>query len=157
MACELYRCLLPQCEALRICRSGFPIATEYLASCVYTKSSHLILSALTEGCPWSWPLINLIKHNFNLLIRIGGGVHLVQLLLVPLTSLLGNAKWKGSLRGNHEWMQHAHWMHVNMLELTAMWIYCIEFMRILQCASIFASQTIKIVLRKAQPPSPFYG
>ena len=25
--CELYCCLLPQCEALRICRSGFPIAT----------------------------------------------------------------------------------------------------------------------------------
>ena len=24
---ELYCCLLPQCEALRICRSGFPIAT----------------------------------------------------------------------------------------------------------------------------------
>jgi len=28
MACELYCCLLPQCEALRLCRSGFPIATE---------------------------------------------------------------------------------------------------------------------------------
>jgi len=27
MACELYCCLLPQCEALRSCRSGFPIAT----------------------------------------------------------------------------------------------------------------------------------
>jgi len=27
MACELYCCLLPQCEALRICRSGFSIAT----------------------------------------------------------------------------------------------------------------------------------
>ena len=27
MACELYCCLLPQCEALRICRWGFPIAT----------------------------------------------------------------------------------------------------------------------------------
>jgi len=24
---ELYRCLLPQCEALRTCRSGFPITT----------------------------------------------------------------------------------------------------------------------------------
>jgi len=29
MACELYYCLLPQCEALRICRSGFPIATKW--------------------------------------------------------------------------------------------------------------------------------
>jgi len=27
MACELYCCLLPQCEALRPCHSGFPIAT----------------------------------------------------------------------------------------------------------------------------------
>jgi len=27
MACELYCCLLPQCEALRTCHSGFPIAT----------------------------------------------------------------------------------------------------------------------------------
>jgi len=27
MACELCCCLLPQCEALRTCRSGFPIAT----------------------------------------------------------------------------------------------------------------------------------
>jgi len=24
---DLYCCLLPRCEALRICRSGFPIAT----------------------------------------------------------------------------------------------------------------------------------
>jgi len=29
MACELYCCLLPQFEALRICRSGFPIATKW--------------------------------------------------------------------------------------------------------------------------------
>ena len=27
MACDLYCCLLPQCEALRTCCSGFPIAT----------------------------------------------------------------------------------------------------------------------------------
>jgi len=26
MACDFYCCLLPQCEALRTCRSGFPIA-----------------------------------------------------------------------------------------------------------------------------------
>ena len=29
MACELYCSLLPQCEALRICRSGIPIATKW--------------------------------------------------------------------------------------------------------------------------------
>ena len=27
IACYLYCCLLPQCEPLRTCRSGFPIAT----------------------------------------------------------------------------------------------------------------------------------
>jgi len=27
---DLYCCLLPQCEALRTCRSGFPIATPHL-------------------------------------------------------------------------------------------------------------------------------
>jgi len=30
MACELYCCLLPQCEALRTCRSVFPFATPAL-------------------------------------------------------------------------------------------------------------------------------
>jgi len=32
MACELYCCLLPRCEALRICRSGFPIRTVAIAT-----------------------------------------------------------------------------------------------------------------------------
>jgi len=31
-ACELYCCLLPQCEALRTCCSGFPIATAVVLS-----------------------------------------------------------------------------------------------------------------------------
>jgi len=34
MACELYSCLLSQCEALRTCRSGFPIATESIATII---------------------------------------------------------------------------------------------------------------------------
>jgi len=29
---DLYCCLLPQCEALRTCRSGFPIATQGVGS-----------------------------------------------------------------------------------------------------------------------------
>jgi len=37
MACELYCCLLPQCEALRICRSGFPIAT--VLGIIYTRTN----------------------------------------------------------------------------------------------------------------------
>jgi len=32
MACDLYCCLLPQCEASRACRSGFPIATTVRSS-----------------------------------------------------------------------------------------------------------------------------
>jgi len=36
-ACELYCCLLPQCAALRTCRSGFPIATvSYVKHCLKT-------------------------------------------------------------------------------------------------------------------------
>jgi len=27
VACDLYCCLLPQCEVLRTCCSGFPVAT----------------------------------------------------------------------------------------------------------------------------------
>jgi len=30
MPCELYCCLLPRCDALRTCRSGYPIATQAL-------------------------------------------------------------------------------------------------------------------------------
>jgi len=47
MACELYCCLLPQCEALRICRSGFLIAT-----------LHRIINSLT-----ALSLIHTILHR----------------------------------------------------------------------------------------------
>ena len=33
---DLYCCLVPQCEALRTCRSGFPIATAYNALCKFS-------------------------------------------------------------------------------------------------------------------------
>ena len=42
MACELYCCLLPQCEALRIFRSGFPIAT------LSSQASNLLSFIATE-------------------------------------------------------------------------------------------------------------
>jgi len=32
---DFYCCLLPRCEALRICRSGFPIATLYIVLCYH--------------------------------------------------------------------------------------------------------------------------
>jgi len=41
MACELYCCFLPQCETLRTCRSGFPIATLH------------VLKGLAEDCAFS--------------------------------------------------------------------------------------------------------
>ena len=43
MACELYCCLLPQCEALRICRSGFPIATALTKKGVGTHPKKLAI------------------------------------------------------------------------------------------------------------------
>ena len=45
VACDLYCCLLPQCEALRICRSGFPIAT------VYRLMS--VIEIVSLFCNWS--------------------------------------------------------------------------------------------------------
>jgi len=36
---DLYYCLLPQCEALRTCRSGFPIATESNYGLLLSRSS----------------------------------------------------------------------------------------------------------------------
>ena len=38
LACELHCCLLPQCEALRICRSGFPIATLSISKFINMKT-----------------------------------------------------------------------------------------------------------------------
>jgi len=38
---DLYCCLLPQCEALRTCRSGFPIETVLLQSRDITYDIHL--------------------------------------------------------------------------------------------------------------------
>jgi len=39
-ASDLYCCLLPQCEALRTCRSGFPIATKWCCDQVPLWSPH---------------------------------------------------------------------------------------------------------------------
>jgi len=38
VSCELYCCLLPQCEALRTCRSGFPIASLSCSENVLTSN-----------------------------------------------------------------------------------------------------------------------
>jgi len=51
MACELYCCLLPQCEALRTCRSGFPIATQALKYdvIVYTPYEGINYTVVDKG------------------------------------------------------------------------------------------------------------
>jgi len=46
MACEIYCCLLPQCEPLRICHLGFPIATKW---CCDQNVEVVPGSAFTKG------------------------------------------------------------------------------------------------------------
>jgi len=60
MACDLYCCLLPQCEALRICRSGFPIASPE-TSRDRAAPPHEFLSAAKAVFP---PKENLTLHKF---------------------------------------------------------------------------------------------
>jgi len=43
MACDLYCCLLPMCEALLNCRSGFPIATTSQVGATYLKMYGAVL------------------------------------------------------------------------------------------------------------------
>jgi len=62
---DLYYCLLPQCEALRICRSGFPIAT--LSKAVFQVSFLPVWGnpILTHDLPTfhvGWGLHWIIKH-----------------------------------------------------------------------------------------------
>jgi len=46
---DLYCCLLPQCEALRTCRSGFPIATTSMINCTSTTSLSMT-SSKPQNC-----------------------------------------------------------------------------------------------------------
>jgi len=60
MACDLYCCLLPQCEALRTCRSGFPIATlSGTRRC--TPSAALLLQLRCNWCR-NLAAVNCILH-----------------------------------------------------------------------------------------------
>jgi len=76
---DLYGCLLPQCEALRTCRSGFPIVTLYCA-CFQSSSKPytLLLPRMCRrgmieakdpeiqgsGSPKEWNYIKCIYQNF---------------------------------------------------------------------------------------------
>jgi len=54
MTCELYCCLLPQCEALRICRLGFPIATVVIPILAKRAIPAYVLQCVSpaEGISW---------------------------------------------------------------------------------------------------------
>ena len=52
---DLYCCLLPQCEALHTCHSGFPIATTH-------SGWHICTSRGTCTLDWE-PLLYTIMHN----------------------------------------------------------------------------------------------
>jgi len=62
MACELYCCLLPQCEALRICRSGFPIVT------IITTLQQLTQQIDTAGRCCCWIAGRETKHGIKFII-----------------------------------------------------------------------------------------
>ena len=62
---DLYCCLLPRCEALRTCRSGFPIATVYLWKGIFFQVFHCknVRRILVQkhGCYKNW---NSWRHGY---------------------------------------------------------------------------------------------
>jgi len=56
---DLYCCLLPRCEALRTCSSGFPIATRLSASLEGLNNS------LPQSAGEAWPLAKMVKVTFR--------------------------------------------------------------------------------------------
>jgi len=62
---DLYCCLLPQCEALRTCRSRFLIATQEIYFLSFTCAIHEYDQRWT--CAWIW--IQILWH-FNILMDV---------------------------------------------------------------------------------------
>jgi len=73
---DLYCCLLPRCEALHICHSGFPIATkwccyqevEVMPSSAFTQKEHAIgvVRCKKEGMllqPLRWRCVDCVIHH----------------------------------------------------------------------------------------------
>jgi len=58
MACETDCCLLPQCEALCTCRSGFPIATHVAVASCWWSLAELFFSVYKQA-------IRLINRSVN--------------------------------------------------------------------------------------------
>ena len=63
MACELYCCLLPRCEALRSCRSRFPIATQPVP---YQPNSGTLPKCLQVP-----PVVIYKKKSFDVMLHLG--------------------------------------------------------------------------------------
>jgi len=72
MACELYCCLLPQCEALRICRSGFPIATIHPPP---TSTKNRLKSFCEVGYANFRPNVFVAGKRMSMEILVGVGLH----------------------------------------------------------------------------------
>ena len=76
-ACDLYCCLLPQCEALRTCRSGFPIATAevwVLSELLFsTDLSHFLCescASLKCNCPVCTASLSLLYCMLSCCMRL---------------------------------------------------------------------------------------
>jgi len=84
MACELYCCLLPQCEALRTCRSGFSDrSTTNMRRLVNQKLSDLNIKGDLKFCPVMALSSTPAK---NLLISFNKNIPRPHLTLFPLPS-----------------------------------------------------------------------
>ena len=60
MAYELYCCLLPQCEALRTCSSGFPIATIH-----YSYTYKMYLKGIKACCTLAFATVLAIRSKIS--------------------------------------------------------------------------------------------
>jgi len=79
MACELFCCLLPQCEALRICRSRFPIATllSVIASIKWYLACFKFLETTKDG-------LLLLSDILLCVVYCSKGYFLETVIILPL-------------------------------------------------------------------------
>jgi len=128
MACELYCCLLPQCEALRTYRSGFPIATLVTrkhpwrltdCGCFHTKyfqNSHCLLKTLV--CLNA--LERFIKHSTQVCLR--NALNHEKTTGVPMKPRFGNVTDVSthSRMPNRFRKRYFPWQHIKPLCITCL-------------------------------------
>jgi len=104
MACELYCCLLPRCEALRICRTGFPIATHSQPNekiCLRFRQSTKVVCSLVDFS---------MQQAFWWLLRYGSFISNVQFYAAEHNGLsracfLSKSWWKRNKVLQMEWTE----------------------------------------------------